>query len=154
MSAGGPYTHATVVLVGEAGVLIRGASGSGKSALALALMAEAERHGLFTRLVGDDRVQLSALSGRLMAIGHPAVAGLIEERGTGLLPVPHEAAAVIRFVVDLPGKSGDPTASRLPPAEARRAVVSGVDLPRIEITGLLEAQEGARRILSLLAKTR
>ena len=54
-AASAGYIHATVVLVGEAGVLIRGASGSGKSALALALMSEAGRRGLFARLVGDDR---------------------------------------------------------------------------------------------------
>ena len=154
MSQDGSYTHATVVLVGEAGVLIRGASGSGKSALALALMAEAERQGLFTRLVGDDRVRLSARAGRLSAQGHPAVAGLIEERGTGLLPVPHESMAIIRCIVDLAGKLDDPTAARLPSAEARHAAVCGVDLPRLAITSLLDAQEGARRILSLLAKTR
>lgn len=48
--------HGTAAVVGEAGVLIRGASGAGKSSLALALVDAAAARGLFARLVGDDRI--------------------------------------------------------------------------------------------------
>jgi serine kinase of HPr protein (carbohydrate metabolism regulator) len=150
-AASGTYVHATVVVVGESGVLIRGASGTGKSALALALMAEAGRQGLFNRLVGDDRVQLSTTSGRLTARGHPVVAGLIEERGTGLLAVPHEDAVVVRCIVDMLGQSHDMSTSRMPGEGDRRIAVEGVELPRIGIFGALSVQEGARRILAQLA---
>ena len=48
--------HATAVIYGDYGVLILGPSGSGKSALALALLARARSAGLFAALIGDDRV--------------------------------------------------------------------------------------------------
>ena len=48
--------HATAVIHGESGVLILGPSGSGKSALALALMARASGEGAFGALIGDDRI--------------------------------------------------------------------------------------------------
>ena len=53
--------HATAVLVGADGVLIRGESGAGKSALALALIERG------ARLIADDRLMLSACHGRLVA---------------------------------------------------------------------------------------
>ena len=102
--------HATAVAIGEAGVLIRGVSGAGKSKLALAMLAEAGRKGLFARLICDDRVRLSASGGRLLAHAHPAIAGMIEGRGEGILAMAHEASAVVRAVVDLV----DPQAGRPP----------------------------------------
>ena len=56
--------YASAVLVGERGVLIRGAAGSGKSSLALALIAA---DPAATRLVADDRAVLEAAGGRLLA---------------------------------------------------------------------------------------
>lgn len=77
--------HATVVLVGEAGILIRGRSGAGKSRLARLILAEAAARGLFARLVADDRVRVAARGGRLVASRIPAIAGWIEMRGHGLV---------------------------------------------------------------------
>ena len=148
------YVHATVVVVGEAGVLIRGESGSGKSALALALMDTAARQGQFTKLVGDDRVQLTASAHRLMAKGHHAIAGLIEERGTGVLRVGHEPAAIIRCVVDFTGQDGFDGLPRLPEAEDRQVRLEGIDLPRIAVPSGMPIQEAARRILVYLASKR
>ena len=54
--------HAGCVLVGEAGLLIRGASGSGKSALAREVVSLALGTGRFGRLVSDDRTRLEAQS--------------------------------------------------------------------------------------------
>ena len=78
-----------------------GASGSGKSRLAMALIAMGRQGGRFTRLVGDDRVRLRFLHGRVVAGPHPAIAGRIEERGVGILETCWEAGAVIRCVVSL-----------------------------------------------------
>ena len=61
--------HATAVVYGEFGVLILGPSGSGKSALALALMARASSQGAFSALIGDDRIFVSKAHGRLIARG-------------------------------------------------------------------------------------
>ena len=68
--------HASAVLVGPRAVLIRGPSGSGKSALVLGLL-EAADSGLlpFARLVADDRVILSAHHGRLLVQAPEAIAG-------------------------------------------------------------------------------
>src|SRR5438105_3331163 len=88
--------HASAVLAGARAILIRGPAGAGKSRLALALIGAAEC-GLiaFARLVGDDRLQLAAAHGRLLARAPPALAGLIEVRGLGLRRLEHEPVAVI-----------------------------------------------------------
>ena len=88
--------HATTVAIGEAGVLIRGTSGAGKSVLALALIAQAQMTGQFARLVADDRTALSARGGRLLARPVPPLEGLIERRGLGLTPEPYQPAVVLR----------------------------------------------------------
>ena len=67
---------------GWRGVLIEGASGAGKSDLALRLMD----HGF--RLVADDRVLVWASGGRLYGRAPDALAGLMEVRGLGVVPQP------------------------------------------------------------------
>ena len=83
MPEGGLTVHAACVVLGEAGVLIRGESGAGKSSLALGLIEAAPAHGLFGALVADDRVRITCAHGRLVARPHPAIAGRIELRGLG-----------------------------------------------------------------------
>jgi HPr kinase/phosphorylase len=122
--------HGDALLIGENGVLLRGASGIGKSALTLTLVEFANARGVFARLIGDDRLELSARHGRLIARPHPTIAGLIEARGLGILSVPHEPAGVIRLVVDLIG-AGSPLAPRLPPEESRAIKICGILLPRL-----------------------
>jgi hypothetical protein len=59
--------HASAVLVGARATLIRGAAGSGKSSLAFALIQAVGNGALtFARLVGDDRVHVQAVHGRLL----------------------------------------------------------------------------------------
>jgi len=122
--------HASAVLVGARAVLIRGPSGSGKSRLALDLI-EAARTGslLFARLVGDDRVHLEAADGRLLVRPAPALAGLIEVYGAGLLHLPHEAGAVVGLVVDLAAAD----AERLPDAKRGQTEIDGIMLPRLPV---------------------
>ncbi len=93
--------HASGVVVGEAGIVIRGVSGIGKSSLALALLDAAVQAALFGALIGDDRLLLSASHGRLIARGHPAIRGQIEQRGVGILEIGAEPAAIVRLVVDI-----------------------------------------------------
>ena len=73
------------VVLGEKGVLIRGASGTGKSSLALALVEAWSLRGDFARLVGDDRICARVCGGRALVSPHPAIAGLAEWRGLGLI---------------------------------------------------------------------
>ncbi len=97
--------HASALAIGEHGILIRGPSGSGKTRLALALAAEASRDA-FARLVADDRTLLSRHAGRIVARPHPAIAGLVERRGLGIVTVPSEPACRVSLVVDLVSKHG------------------------------------------------
>jgi HPr kinase/phosphorylase len=87
--------HASCVAVDGRGLLILGASGAGKSGLALQLIA------LGARLVADDRTELTAHAGRLTARCPVAIKGLIEARGIGLLRAPTLDEAEIALVVDL-----------------------------------------------------
>ena len=125
----GATIHASCVLVGEAGVLIRGASGSGKSALAHMLLAEVAQAGGFARLVCDDRVHIQPRHGRLLARPVPPLEGCLEVRGVGLLSVAHEPAAVVRLVVDC--SAGAP--ARLPQQTEQTETVAGVVLPRLAL---------------------
>jgi serine kinase of HPr protein (carbohydrate metabolism regulator) len=128
----GTYIHATAVALGEVGILIRGPSGSGKSRLALELIAQASRRSLFARLVGDDRVAIAACGGRLVARGHPAIAGQIESRGEGILALRHEPSTVIRLVIDLAGEAAAPP--RLPQVDAKTSLCA-VDLQHLSLNG-------------------
>ncbi|MQT12669.1 HPr kinase/phosphorylase [Segnochrobactrum spirostomi] len=122
--------HATVLLAGEAGILIRGASGAGKSALALALLDLLAARGRFARLVADDQVFLAAVNGRLLARVPAPIAGLVERRGAGIEPIAHEPAAIVRLVVDLV----EPAAlERVPEWQERLVRLAGIDLPRLTL---------------------
>lgn len=135
--------HATTVAVGEAGVLIRGASGSGKSALALALIGLSAQTGRFTRLVADDRTAIHRCGNRLVARPVPPLEGLIERRGLGLTPEPHLDAAVLRLVVDIVEAP-----DRMPEPEVLVERILEVGLPRIFVTG---GDGSARLALAALA---
>lgn len=86
---------ATCVAIGGRGVLIEGASGTGKSALALALI---DRGAM---LVGDDGVLLAAMDGRLTAYPHPRTRGLLEIRNLGLLTFPVIDMVEIALLIQL-----------------------------------------------------
>jgi serine kinase of HPr protein (carbohydrate metabolism regulator) len=139
------YIHATALAVAETGILIRGPSGAGKSRLALQLIAESGRRGCFARLVGDDRIAVAARGGRLIARPHPAIAGQIESRGEGILATPHEAAALIRLVIDIGAKpaAAKPVAApaRMPEAHAK-VCLCGVELPLLSLDGPGSSQAG------------
>jgi serine kinase of HPr protein (carbohydrate metabolism regulator) len=128
MASGGPTVHASAVLAGARAVLIRGAGGSGKSRLALALITAAQTGLLrFARLVGDDRVHVEPRHGRLIVRPTPNLAGLIEVRGLGIRRLEHEPMAVVGLVVDLAAED----AERLPSEGV--CVIDGITLPRLAI---------------------
>ena len=145
--AGDRTLHATAVVHGESGVLILGPSGSGKSALALALMAHASTTGAFGALIGDDRIFLNEAHGRLIARGAANMAGVIERRTAGLITVRHEPAAVVRLAVELcePGRRWP----RMPDDDG--LVVGEITLPRLTLDSGLSVCDQALAVDERLA---
>lgn len=128
---GGPSVHASAVKIGTSAVLIRGPSGSGKSRLAFDLIM-AGRSGVVQRavLVGDDRVHLATVGNEIEVRPAPRLAGLIEIRGLGIRRCDFVEHATVGLVVDLDATD----AERLPPTEALKTSILGVELPRIPIS--------------------
>lgn len=103
--AGAAAVHASCVAHGDRGLLILGPSGSGKSALALRLMA------LGAVLVADDQTLLTREGDTLIARCPPQLRGLIEARFVGLLRAPAQDSVRVALVVDLSHQES----ARLPP---------------------------------------
>lgn len=122
-------------------MLIRGEAGSGKSTLALALIEAAGRQGRLGLLVADDRTRVTVASHRLVARPHPAVAGLIEQRGRGLVRMPFAPAAVVRLVVDLAAAP-----PRMPEADA--VTLAGIRLPALALPSRAASAETVLRRLT------
>lgn len=147
---GGPITiHASAVVVGESGIIIRGPSGAGKSSLALGLITAAERAGQFARLVGDDRIELRRRSGRLIARGHQLVGGMVERRGQGILHLAYEPAVVARLVVNILAPE---EATRYPEEAKDRVTLCGVRLPVLALPKDRGAYDSALVVLARLGQ--
>ncbi|MEO1919117.1 MAG: HPr kinase/phosphatase C-terminal domain-containing protein [Paracoccaceae bacterium] len=108
--------HATCVTYGPSGLLITGASGHGKSSLALTLM------GMGATLVADDRVIIKNREGVLSAHCPTAIKGMIEARGIGLLAAHTQARTLVTSVVNMDKIEPD----RLPPR--RLITILGVEV--------------------------
>jgi serine kinase of HPr protein (carbohydrate metabolism regulator) len=122
--------HASAVVAGEIGILIRGPSGAGKSRLAFDLIL-AGRAGLIpkTGLVGDDRVLLSVAGGGVTVRPAAELEGLIEVRGLGIRRCDFVAQASVRLVVDLAASDS----ARMPEPAALTVSLFGISIPRIPI---------------------
>lgn len=109
--------HATAVALGGAGLLIRGAPGRGKSGLALEMMARG------ASLVSDDRTCLTRDGDTIVLTAPPAISGLIEARGLGLLYARTVPQARLAAVLDLDTTETE----RLPPM--RETDLCGLRVP-------------------------
>lgn len=105
MSAAPHLVHGTCVALAGRGVLLRGPSGSGKSDVALRLIDAG------AILVADDQVRLDRTAAGLIASAPPALSGLIEARGIGILRLPALERATLALVIDLVSRDAVP---RLP----------------------------------------
>jgi serine kinase of HPr protein (carbohydrate metabolism regulator) len=114
--------HATCVEVAGAGVLLLGASGTGKSDLALRLIDRG------ARLVADDRTDLLRREGELYASAPEPIAGRIEVRGLGILAVPSVAEVRVRLAIELVPAA---QVERLPEGRARDFL--GVAVPLLAL---------------------
>jgi serine kinase of HPr protein (carbohydrate metabolism regulator) len=123
------FVHATAVALRVKtrwrAVLLRGPSGSGKSDLALRLV---EAGG---RLVSDDQTHLARRGNTLVAAPPPALAGLIEARGVGIVRLQRNqlrARAAVALLVDLVPAD---RIERLP--EPRTETLLGLPVPRLDL---------------------
>jgi len=126
--------HGTCVRVGPMGVLLTGPSGSGKSDLALRLIDQPGRGGgdavLEAVLIADDRVQLSAQDGVLIAAAPDTIKGMLEVRSVGIIAVPVEAQVRVGLVVNLsPGLDRE----RIPDFQTQTVDYCGVVVPELRI---------------------
>ena len=135
--------HATAVAIatasGPRAVLLRGASGSGKSDLALRLIDAG------ARLVADDQSELWRQGAAIIVRAPSAIAGLIEIRGIGIFRVDTVEEAALVLVADLVGSE---LIERLPELGTER--ILDLDLPRIAVAPF-EASAAAKVSFALRA---
>jgi HPr kinase/phosphorylase len=114
--------HATCVQLGGVGVVLLGASGVGKSDLALRLIDAG------ALLVADDQLEVEA--GPTGLLGRPAerLAGLLEVRGLGILRLPYCRVSPLGLVVELDAATQAP---RLP--EPSTYPILGTELPCLRL---------------------
>jgi HPr kinase/phosphorylase len=96
--------HASAVAIDGRAVLIEGPTGSGKSGLALELMARG------AELIADDRARLVLRDGWPWVLAPERLGGVIEARGVGLIRTGFRAAAPLALVIDM----GEAETDRLP----------------------------------------
>ncbi|EQB10921.1 HPr kinase/phosphorylase [Sphingobium lactosutens] len=112
--------HATSVAIDGRAVLLCGPSGVGKSDLALRLIDRG------ATLVSDDYTLVQRIDGALRATAPDTIAGKMEVRGLGILPMPHGDAPVA-LLCDLFDQ-----VDRMPPEGLSRAV-AGLQVPVVKI---------------------
>ena len=115
--------HASCVAIAGRAVLIAGASGSGKSDLALRLIDRG------ARLVSDDYTLLAEAGGRLLASPPPTIAGKLEIRGVGIVDREAASEVPVCLLVDLDGEP-----ERLP--EPRSTMLLGTTVPTVSLSAL------------------
>ncbi|TCP67808.1 HPr kinase/phosphatase C-terminal domain-containing protein [Sphingomonas sp. PP-CE-1G-424] len=112
--------HATSVAIDGVAVLIEGASGSGKSDLALRLIDRG------ATLISDDQT-LVARAGKLLLARAPAtIAGRIEVRGIGIVAMPHVDDVPVGLLVRIDG-----AVERMPERRARK--IAGIDVRQFAV---------------------
>ncbi len=126
MSAG-PATetiHASTVAIDRRAVMITGASGSGKSDLALRLLDRG-----FT-LVSDDQTIVRRSEERLIASAPPTISGKLEIRGVGIVAMDHVDDVPVALLVELTSDI-----QRLPDENRERPIL-GIPLPLISVDAM------------------
>ena len=116
--------HASCVAIDGRAVLLSGASGAGKSDLALRLIDRG-----FV-LVSDDQTIVGKSGNRLIASAPATIAGKLEIRGIGIVDMETVADVPVALAVELTSEI-----QRLPD-DSRERVILGVRLPLITVDAL------------------
>jgi serine kinase of HPr protein (carbohydrate metabolism regulator) len=112
--------HATTVAIDGVAVMIEGASGSGKSDLALRLI---DRGAI---LVSDDQTLVVRTGNTLLARAPMTIAGRIEVRGIGILAMPYVEDVPVALLVRLGG-----AIERMPERRVRQ--IAGIDVRQFAV---------------------
>ena len=115
--------HVSCVAIDGRAVLIEGRSGAGKSDLALRLIDRG------AKLVSDDYTLVIREGSRLVATPPANIAGKIEVRGIGILPMAYVERVPVALLVEL---SDD--VERMPPDMPIRTI-AGVRVPVVAVEG-------------------
>jgi HPr kinase/phosphorylase len=114
--------HATAVAIDGGAVLLRGPPGCGKSDLALRLIDGG------ARLIADDQAVLLRREDRILVCAPATIAGLIEVRGVGILPLDRLDEVRLALIVDLVPAA---QIERLP--EPRCETIIGLAIPLLAL---------------------
>lgn len=120
--------HATGIVLGRIGLILRGVPGAGKSLLALELLDEWDARGLRAKLVSDDRIDIEAGTRGLTMAAPRAIEGLIELRGRGIVSRPFVRIAPLHLVVDLVDE-----VERMVEEDALVTILEGVSIARCPV---------------------
>ncbi|MDP9142983.1 MAG: hypothetical protein M3O62_19600 [Pseudomonadota bacterium] len=127
--------HGVLMQVHGLGVLLTGASGVGKSELALELLSRGHC------LVADDAAELSIKRGRVHGVCPPLLRGFLEARSLGILNVrrlygansiKHSTPVDLIIALDAPSPQGDTGFERLTGRRGTREVI-GIEIAEISI---------------------
>jgi HPr kinase/phosphorylase len=154
-SASGLCVHGTTVSLNGFGVLIRGASGSGKSDLALQLIDTAgtglSGEAITGVLVADDQTEVFLTNGKVHARPPKTIAGKLEIRGFDVLDVPFMADVRLVLVVDLVPFS---QIERLPAPNTLTTELLGQKIPKLDVDAASASAVSRVRIAFDLARLR
>ena len=114
--------HATAIAIEGDAILLRGPSGAGKSDLALRLIDGG------ARLLADDQALLCRVDNHVLVRAPAAIAGLMEVRGVGIVPVDPLDEAPLALVADLVPSA---EVERIP--DSRLEVLLGLAIPLIAL---------------------
>lgn len=117
--------HATSIAIDGRAVLLMGASGAGKSDLALRLIDRG------ATLVSDDYTCCTPRDGRLIASAPPSIIGRMEVRGIGIIAMPHLQNVPVAIAIAL----GD-NAPRMPDDPLPTMMIAGTAIPVAALSAL------------------
>lgn len=133
--------HGSCVAISGKGVVLRGPSGSGKSDLALRLIDDG------ASLISDDQITISVRDKRVFASAPPAIAGMLEARGIGIVQLEYLDETQVHLIIDLvPTESVE----RMPVESS--TTLEGISLPLTHLASF-ESSNPAKVRLALHAAT-
>lgn len=123
-----PNIHASAVVLGDRGLLIMGASGAGKTTLALALVSSLRASDVHAALIADDQLLVENIDGALLVHAPDAIAGLAEIYGLGPRRVDYRRTARIDAVARLVERDQAPRMQ-----DATEIEIAGLRLPALTL---------------------